>query len=329
MRIAATVAACLIATAAALAIWMPTRTDSPIPPAASPSPGGAVPAVVRQRDVAAPGFAPSSAPASLQLEDWAQLEAWMTANGWDARFLTERYRAWLALRGFSDQDVFAKAGDRANPSQYARLDEATLGELVRSGDLLAIQEDAARAASVDSVLGLQKYGTAVRAGSATAIFAVADIIESLSGVRAEDTHDNPDFGAMLEGIRGDDPESDLREQALAWSLAVVRRDGPAALDGERLDRIGAIARQISPERLDAVCRQSIDLADDISNYLPQESAGRDGPPLFVGPPDLYARLPCRSSPTPLEPPLGISGCQRFPAIGSRGKPVEIWRCPQE
>jgi hypothetical protein len=327
MRIAATVAACLIATAAVLAIWMPARTDRPILPAAGPSPGGTTPAIIRKHDIAKPGFAPSSPPASLQLEDWAEFEAWVTANGWDTRFLTERYRAWLALRGFSDQDVFAKTGGSANPSRYAQLDDATLGELVRSGDLLAIQEDAARAARVDSALGLQKYGTAVRLGSATAIFAVADIIESLSGVRAEDTLDNADFGAMLEGIRGDDPESDLHEQALAWSLAVVRRDGPAAIDRARLDRIGAMARQISPERLDAVCRQSMDLVDDIGSYLPQESAGREGPPLFVAPPDLYARLPCRGSPTPLEPPSGIAACQAFTAIGSRGEPVEIWHCP--
>jgi hypothetical protein len=254
-----------------------------------------------------PGTVPLATPVVDSARSLAEL---LTRQGLDGPGLAADYGAWRVALGFEDP---------ATSRTYAAMDAVTLAELVAAGDLAAIQTQAGRVAELDGVAGLEQYGDAVRQGSAAAVFEVAGVLASLSGIRPEDTADNPDLTAMLGGLVDNDPERDLREEALAWSLAVIHRDGPGILEPLQLSRLEAIVTQLPAGRLDAVCSRVPALREQLEGFGTAPSP----PPVFIAPPGVGRRLPCPNL-GEITPP---ATCRSVPAQDARGAALDVWICP--
>jgi hypothetical protein len=249
-----------------------------------------------------------------------QLAELLSRQGLDGARLAAGYGAWRESIGFVGPAAWralAPEGDGADA--YAQLDSATLEGLAAAGDLGARQAQAERIATVDGFAGMEQFGEAVRQGSAAAVFQVARVLESLSGIRPDDTRDNPDLSAMISGLADGQPDGDPELQALAWSLAAVRRDGLGVLDAGLLARLEATAGELPPDRLAKVCARVPELQQQLEDFRP--AAVR--PPVFVTPSGAGRRIPCLGY-GDLTPQ---SGCRSVPAQDAQGADIDVWICP--
>jgi hypothetical protein len=315
-----------------------SATEQTVPPVVPPFMPPAAGAVAAQVERPASSDTPRRAPPLATVErpalpraprivDEAALEAWLSQRGLDGPRLVVAYRDWLAARGFPDAVAVSGLGGGVVGDTYAQMDGASLDALARTGDLGAIQAEAARTALVDGFAGIQQYTAAIERGSAAAVFAVADILVGLSAITVEDTAADPDLAALLGGLRQDEPGYSLREDALTWALAAIERDGPAILDSDRLAWLESTARELSPDRLDGVCSRVRESREYLHARAPAEAAGGNLPPVFITPRRVHARLPCAGHDVGSQWLPVRNGCQVTPAANADGQSIDVWVCP--
>ena len=279
---------------------------APIPPSTPP--------------VATPSRAPASADAGVtrpasagsqpRISNRDELAAVLAARGLDADRLIAGYQDWRASHGYLDADALTRVTGETPPAEaYATLDSSTLKALADSGELGAIQAYAASSRSRDPSTALEYFGRATRLGSAAAMGEVASI-----------------YADQPTELRRPDPEKDLRQNSLAWTLAAIRQYGPAVATPSGLGLAEDLARSPDNGFLVAACGKSLAILADLS----AATAGKNNtslPPVFLAERNLYDRLPCRDTPAPVTPPRALEGCASSPAIGGDGRPVDLWICP--
>ena len=260
--------------------------------------------------VAARETRPASADTRPRISNRAELAAVLTARGLDAEKLIASYQDWRVSHGYLGTDDLTLAAGQAVPAEaYTAMDRSTQKALADSGDLGAIQAYAASSRARDPFTALDFYARASKSGSAAAMGEVASIYA-----------DQP-----IE-LRNANPQRDLRQDALAWTLASIRQYGPAVATPGGLALAEDLARSADNTLLIASCGQSLAILADLS----AATAGKDNgamPPVFLAEKNLYDRLPCRDTPAPVTPPRALEVCTSSPAIDSGGRPVELWICP--
>lgn len=300
------------------------------------------PAPVAARDVAPPAApaaasepiaAPASAPAPVpgappRISTRDEFVRALEAGGRDGEKLLAAYRDWRTARGYLGADPLTGVTPENAPSQvYAAMDRATQKSLADSGDLGAIQAYAAGSLPGDPFTAVEYYGRASALGSAAAMEAIAAILADIGAMEYGDVLNDRPFADKLLELRGGDPDRDLRQDAVAWTLAAIRLHGPIVATPANLELVEGLGRSPDKAFLAAICGRSLAILADLS----AASAGRGSgslPPAFLAEKNLYERLPCRDTPAPVTPPRALEACTSSPALGSSNQPVELWICEE-
>jgi hypothetical protein len=299
------------------------RPIAPVPTAGDPADGAGPAATVPTPAAAAPGKPPrvDSRAALATILESRQLDPDRAINGW---------QTWRAARGFFDPNELAGTGpENATAELYAGMDDLTLEQRAAAGELGALQEQAARLESVDSIGALGKYMAAAQQGSAAAMFGASRALLGVAAMQAEDNSGDPELAETLRDWRNMDGSTDIRQEALAWALAAVRTDGAAVLEGSRLRQIEALAAELDEEQLRMACAESLAYFGGYRGLAGNSGIGRGRPPpVFITAPGVYGRLPCRDTAAPITPPPRMQRCESMPAADGRGQRVEVWVCPE-
>lgn len=305
-------------------IRTPDRAALPEAPGApsdeQPSAGGENAAVT----VASPSSAPTP-----RLVSRADLAGILAGRDLDADRLIDAWQAWRVARGFFDESPLTGVS-RANSiaDTYARMDDLTLAQMVEAGELAALQEEASRRESVDSIGALSRYITTAQRGSAAAMFGASRALLAVAALQAEDTSADPELNAQLLKWRNMDGSRNIRQEALAWALAAVRTDGAAVLDGSRLAQIESLARELNEDQLRMACAESLAFFGGYRGFDGGSGLPRgQPPPVFVSAPGVYERLPCGDTAAPITRPQPMQNCLSTPAQDGSGQPVDLWICP--
>ena len=313
-------------------VWLLTRDGAP--PAVGPgTPAAPDPAVVAQTPselvqaplVQAPAGPDAAAPPRVSTRD--ELAQVLKARGLDAGQLIAGYQDWRVARGFLGADPLTGITTEDAPSQlYAAMDRNTQKSLADSGDLGAIQAYAAGSLPGDPFTALKYYGRASELGSAAAMAEVANILAGMGGQQPDAGQNDRSFADKVLALRGGSPDRDLRQDAVAWTLASIRQYGPIVATPANLALVEDLAADPDSIATTAVCSQSLAILANLS----AATAGKDLgtlPPVFVTEKNLYDRLPCQETPAPVTAPRALAACTSSPAIGSSNQPVELWICP--
>ncbi|MEO8224621.1 MAG: hypothetical protein ABI661_07425 [Gammaproteobacteria bacterium] len=314
---------------AASALWLLTR-GADTPAARDERPAEEAAPNLPATGVPRTGSTPEQTSPPPRIGSRAEMAAFLTARGLNAERILNEYQAWREARGFFDAGPLANPlGTESPAGAYARLDASELREKLESDELPAIQEDAVRTEAVDSQGALAKYMGAAQKGSTAAMFGVSRTLDRIADLQREDASSDPELAARLRDWRNMDGSTDIRQEALAWSLAALRIDGPAVLDRKRLAQVEAMAKQLTADQQRLACAES-------SRFFGGYRANNGGseyprgvpPPVFVAEPDLKERLPCRDTDNPVNPPRSHERCQSFPARDATDRLIEIWICPE-
>jgi hypothetical protein len=317
--------------AAGALLWL-RSTDrdapTPVPVAVRETPPATAPLPLSE-PVAAPASAPPPVPgAPPRISTRDEFVQALKASGLDGEKALAAYRDWRVARGYLGADALTGVAAEDAPSQvYAAMDRTTQKSLADSGDLGAMQAYAAGSLPGDPFTAVEYYGRASRQGSAAAMEAIASILADIGGMEMGDVMNDRPFADKLLELRGGDPDRDLRQDAVAWTLAAIRLHGPIIATPANLELVEGLGRSPDKALLAGICGRSLAILADLS----AAGAGRDGgslPPAFVAEKNLYERLPCRDTPAPVTPPRVLEGCVSSPAAGSGNRPVELWICPE-
>lgn len=252
----------------------------------------------------------------------------LNARGLDAEKLIAGYLNWRVAHGFLGTDPLAGITADNAPSQiYAAMDRSTQKDLADSGDLGAIQAYAAGSLPGDPFAALKYYGSASELGSAAAMAEVAGILADLGDLQPGTGQNDRPFADKLLALRGGNPARDLRQDAVAWTLASIRQYGPMVATPANMALVGDL--ESNPDRTitTAICGQSLAILASLSAATAGTNAATL-PPVFVTEKDLYDRLPCGDTPAPVTPPRALEACTSSPATGNNNQPVELWICPE-
>ena len=330
-RSALAVAGVLVALGAL--VWVLTRNrDAPVVPMEAPTrvePAAAAPeasAPVQAPPARAPAATATVALPRVSTRD--ELAQVLKARGLDAEKLIGGYRDWRLARGFLGADPLAGITAENAPSQaYAAMDRSTQKALADSGDLGAIQAYAAGSLPGDPFTAVKYYGHASELGSAAAMAQVANVLADLGDLQPGAAQNDRPFADKLLALRGGNPDRDLRQDAVAWTLASIRQYGPIVATPSNMELVEDLAPNPDKAVAMAICGQSLAILASLS----AATAGKDTaalPPVFLTEKNLYDRLPCRDTPAPVSPPRALEACTSSPAIGSNDQPVELWICPE-
>jgi TPR repeat protein len=252
----------------------------------------------------------------------------LKARGLDAEKMIAGYRDWRVARGFLGPDPLAGIiTENAAAQIYAAMDRSTQKALADTGDLGAIQAYAAGSLPGDPFTALKYYGHASELGSAAAMAQVASILSDFGSLQPGAGQNDRPFADKLLALRGGNPNRDLRQDAVAWTLASIRQYGPILATPANMELVGDLESNPDEAVAMAICGQSLAILASLS----AATAGKDTatlPPVFVTEKNLYDRLPCRDTPAPVTPPRALEACTSSPAIGSNDQPVELWICPE-
>lgn len=299
---------------------------APAPAAVREAPPPAAPLPVREPPAApatAPRPAPGAPPRITNRDEFVQA---LKAGGRDGEKLLAAYRDWRVARGYLGADALTGVTAENAPSQvYAAMDRATQKSLADSGDLGAIQAYAAGSLPGDPFTALEYYGRASELGSAAAMEAMASILADLGAMELSDVQNDRPFADKLLDLRGGDPDRDLRQDAVAWTLAAIRLHGPIVATPGNLELVEGLGRSPDKAFLAAICGRSLAILADLSAAGGGRSSG-SLPPAFLAEKNLYERLPCRDTPAPVTPPRALENCSSSPAVGSSNRPLELWIC---
>lgn len=258
----------------------------------------------------------------------AELIQTLNARGLNGEKLLSRYAEWRVARGFLGADPLAGTTAENAPAQvYAAMDRATQKSLADSGDLGAIQAYAAGSLPGDPFTAVEYYGRASELGSAAAMGQIANVLADIGGLEMGDVMNDRPFADKLLALRGGNPDRDLRQDSVAWTLASIRQYGPILATPGSMELVEGLGRSTDKELLTAICGQSLAILASLS----AATAGKDSgslPPVFVTERNLYSRLPCQDTPAPVTQPRALEACTSSPAIGSYNQPVELWICPE-
>jgi hypothetical protein len=319
--------------AVGLLVWLlgadrDTRAPTPVPVAKRATPPAAAPLPLSAsgaRPATAPGAAPTAPPRITSRDEFIQA---LRASGRDGEKLLDAYRDWRIARGYLGADPLTGVTADDAPSQvYATMDRATQKSLADSGDLGAIQAYAAGSLPADPFTAVEYYGRASRLGSAAAMEAMAGVLADIGAMELGDVMNDRPFADRLLELRGGDPDRDLRQDAVAWTLAAIRLHGPIVATPANLELVEGLGRSPDKAFLTTICGRSLAILADLS----AASAGRTSgslPPAFLAEKNLYERLPCRDTPAPVTPPRALERCASSPAVGSSNQPVELWICEE-
>lgn len=279
--------------------------------------------------VAAPASAPPPVPgAPPRISTRDEFVQALKASGLDGEKALAAYRDWRVARGYLGAEALTGVTAEDAPSQlYAAMDRTTQKSLADSGDLGAIQAYAAGSLPGDPFTAVEYYGRASRQGSAAAMEAIASILADIGGMDMGDVMNDRPFADKLLELRGGDPDRDLRQDAVAWTLAAIRLHGPIVATPANLELVEGLGRSPDKAFLTAICGRSLAILADLS----AAGAGRTSgslPPAFLAEKNLYERLPCRDTPAPVMPPRDLERCASSPAVGSSNQPVELWICEE-
>ncbi len=262
-----------------------------------------------------------------QIATREELLAVLKARGLDAEKLLAGYRSWRIDRGFLGADPLAGVTVDNAPGQiYAAMDRSALKSLADTGDVGAMQAYAAANLPDDPFTAIDYLRRASERGSAAAAAEIAGILATLGEAAPGSLSGDPSFADRLLRLRGGDPGRDLREDAVAWTLASIRQYGPALATPGNLGLVEQLGLGADEGRLLRICGRSLAILAELS----AATAGQDNnalPPVFVAERDLYGRLPCRETPVPVTPPRALAACTSSTARGADNRVVELWICP--
>lgn len=318
--------------AAGVLVWLllAGRDRVPPSPAATVPEAPALPPPPVARAPAPASTAPANVPARTapRITTRDEFVAALKSAGRDGEKLVAAYQDWRIARGYLDADPLTGTTAGNAPIQvYSAVDPATLRSLANSGELGAIQAYAAGSLPSDPFTAIDYYGRASRLGSAAAMGRIAGILADLGTLEAGDDGIDRAFASRLLNLRGGEPHRDLRQDAVAWTLAAIRLHGPITATPAGLALAEELARNPDEAVVNAICGRSLAILADLS----ASGAGQGGaslPPAFLAEQDLYDRLPCRDTPAPVTPPRALERCSPSPAIGSGSRPVELWVCQE-
>ncbi len=312
-------------------VWVLSRDrDAPVEPTGAPTrvEPAAVPPAASERVQAPLARAPAATNAPPRISTRDELSQVLKARGLDAEKLIAGYRDWRVARGFLGADPLAGiTTENAAAQIYAAMDRSTQKALADSGDLGAIQAYAAGSLPADPFAALKYYGHASELGSAAAMAQVASVLSDLGSLQPGTGQSDRPFADKLLALRGGNPNRDLRQDAVAWTLASIRQYGPILATPTNMELVGDLESNPDKTVAMAICGQSLAILANLS----AATAGQDTatlPPVFVTEKNLYDRLPCRDTPAPVTPPRALEACSSSPAIGSYDQPVELWICPE-
>lgn len=258
----------------------------------------------------------------------AELAAVLAAHGLRPDPPIDALRRWRIARGFVGPDPLVDDRDTHSAMQdYEALDPATLRGLADGGDMVALQIMAARAGDTDAMTALTLFARAAEHGSTWSMFQVGRILNDFSQLTPAERQANARVDKQLLDMQGGKRDQDVRELALAWGLAAIRQDGPAATDTDDMEWLEAAAGALRPDRLAAACDHSLAVFAEIT--AARRSADDPSlPPVFLAPAELYDRLPCADAVAPVSPPPEIARCRKQPVSGDGGRAMDLWICPQ-
>lgn len=300
----------LLAIATLVLLIRPTARETP-PPAARPSLPASEPAAVPP-----PAESPTKA-AELPrapLDTRSDLATALRAQGIEPATAIGAFRAWRRRHGFFEPDArLGVTAETAEANAYAALDDGQLQILARSDDVGALQALGDRVAATDPATAVGFYSRAAYAGSAWAMLQVSRLAQSGSA--------SP--GALAQRLRGN-PNADLREDALAWTLAAARRFGPAALENADLERSRQLVADLGTEGTTRACARSLAILAELS----ARATGQPdfAPSMMLSPANVLESLPCRDTPAPVTVPTLYAACSaRLASAGDSA--VTVWTCP--
>ena len=271
--------------------------------------------------------APAATGTPLRISTRDELAQVLNARGLDAEKLIAGYHNWRVAHGFLGADPLAGITAENAPSQiYAAMDRSTQKALADSGDLGALQAYAAGSLPGDPFAALKSYGSASELGSAAAMAEIAGILADLGSLQPGTGQNDRPFADKLLALRGGNPTRDLRQDAVAWTLASIRQYGPIVATPANMDLVGDLESNPDRTMTTAICGQSLAILASLS----AATAGTNAttlPPVFVTEKNLYDRLPCGDTPAPVTPPRALEGCASSPATGNNNQPIELWICP--
>jgi hypothetical protein len=311
-----------------VAWWLSRNGAAPVAPPAPVASAPAAPEPLPSLPVAPAGpRAAPAGPAIPRVGTREELAAALAGRGLDAEKFLAGYRNWRLAHGFLGPDPLAGLTAFNAPDQaYSTIDRSTLEGLAKGGDMGAMQAYAAGSLPNDPFTALEYYGRASAEGSAAALGAIAGILANLGDLEPGARPRDGGFAERLLALRAGDPNRDLRDDALAWTLAGIRLYGPILASPGDMTMLENVDRNGEPERVAAICARSLAILAEQA----AATAGRDYtalPPVFVAERDIYSELPCRDTPAPVTPPPALAACKASPALGSGNRFVELWICP--
>jgi hypothetical protein len=307
-------------------------TAEPPPPEVSAlEPGDVVAEMPKPPASTATQAAPAAKtePRAARLRSRADLEAVLEEQGLNPAQALARYQDWRVANGFLGPDALAGIDPGSAPvDTYQAMDTNTLKSMADAGDVAAMQVYAGTNLPRDPFTALRYLGRASEAGSAAAALEIAALMRSLATVPTADAQGDPEFARRLLELRGGQPDADLREDALAWTLTALRQAGPLAGNAEQLAWMKGAAAELGPERLLAACTRSLGILGDLAaRRSAQGWSAPTLPPAFIAEDRLYDDLPCNGTPAAVVPPREMSACRKSPITDGAGQARSLWICP--
>lgn len=260
----------------------------------------------------------------------AELNPFIESHDIDADIAIAASAEWRSAHGFLDRYELFGITEQAAPARaYDDLDDDELAARSAQGDLGATQALAARIATTDPVAAMSLYETAAAQGSAFAMVRIGSLRDTIADMMREDIRDDTGFRARLGELDAGEPTRTMHMAAFAYVAAAIRDGGIAFVDHDLLAWTARMAESFSPEREAAACAYSAQLFVKLSVARRGQGLApitTEAPPVFAAVPDLFQKLPCRTTPNPIIQLLDLGECSIEAVEITRGETTDLYIC---